>query len=118
MMYRTRALIFALPEINTRYDAIPISMYNSVQTIGKSHFGGDNGGLFSVLKICIFSRVRNAEIPPTIRGIAIHINNFFHSIFKKITSHYYIYDIEFICMQRKKDKNFNLLKHTSCLCHI
>ena len=101
MLYRVRALILAFPEINTRYDAIPISIYNSVQTIGKSHPGGDNGGLFSVLKICIFPRVRNAEMPPTIRGMAMQINNFLQSIFKKITSHYYIYDTEFICMKKK-----------------
>ena len=71
--------------VATRYKAIPISTYKIVHITGKSHPGGDNGGLLTSSNSFIFPAVSNAESPPTANGIAMQINNFFHSILKSIT---------------------------------
>ena len=70
---------------------MPIRMYKIVHATGKSHAGGASAGLFSVWKVSIPLRVKSADTPPTPRGIAMQEINFFHWIFKKITSLRYHY---------------------------
>lgn len=76
--------------VTTRYNAIPISTYRIVHTTGKSHAGGDNGGLLISSKSFILPDAKRAEIPPIAKGIAIQTSSFFHSILKSITSQYFM----------------------------
>ncbi len=74
-----------LPDINIKYEAIPISINSILHTTGKSQPDGESGGLLMFSNSDIESRVKNADTPPVIRGIAIQIISFFQLIFKKIT---------------------------------
>lgn len=82
MPYVIKAILLGFSDTNTKYDAIPISMYRMVQTIGKSNAGGDRGGLVTASNVCILFWVKRAESPPTKSGRAIQKINFFHCIFK------------------------------------
>ena len=53
-----------------------------VQTTGNSHAGGESGGFWTIANICILSLVKKDANAPTVSGIAIHMINSFHWIFK------------------------------------
>lgn len=40
-----KLLLFFVSSVSIKYNAIPISMYNIVQTIGNKYPGGESGGL-------------------------------------------------------------------------
>ena len=88
MKYRVSAFLLCISVLfsHTMYEAIPIRIKRIVHTTGKSHEGGESGGLLRDAKLCILSDVRSAESPPTKRGIAINKISFFQLIFRKNTS--------------------------------
>ena len=78
MPYTVRAVLFDFPDVSTRYDAIPIRIYNIVQTTGNSQPGGAKNGLFIDSKVSILFRVRSTDKQPTARGKARQRIKFFH----------------------------------------
>lgn len=86
--YINNAYVFSSESERTiKYDAIPISTYRMVHTIGKSHPGGDSFGFASVLNVIIASLVINDETNPTISGIAMHIISVIKPGFSRIFIH-------------------------------
>ncbi len=78
MPYTVKAVSFGLPDVSTRYDAIPIRIYSIVQTTGNSQPGGAKTGLLIDSKVSILFPVRSADKLPTASGIARQVIKFFH----------------------------------------
>lgn len=73
------------PDVKTKYDATPMSVYRSVQTSGNNQPGGDSGGLFQISNIAMLSREIKLARTPVKRGNAMKKASVFQLNFKNIT---------------------------------